>query len=337
MFRFTFGRVCLFAAVACVGMLPSPSRADGFQIYRETRIGKDGQSQLVLNDARFFDREVQNLWNLARPQIEQRVKADLGKPNGFGSGFTLYNITFDLARTGPVRIEPWGSGALMVTLTLSNNHLRVTTTVPGPTPKSWDPTIDVRFDATLRMVITMPRPGAKTRVTWVGANVTRAQASSRSAIVAVAKFFVDSFSNGGSRALLQSLMNIANAQMQSRADFPLTRIDAPIEALRKQGYTKHTSRLQNGQVIVTMIKEQAAGVAALQGVAKMQAARNLGMAQSQSSLANSRVDQVLLNPQPLPPRGGTTNANLIVGSRVNPALFNRVDSVLLNPQPLPPR
>ena len=302
MFCFTnsIRRASLFAVVACVGMLPSVSRADGVAIYKQDVIaGKAGKAQTVFNDPQFFDREVQNAWNVARPMIEQAVKKELGKSNRFGNGFTLYDITFDLARSGPVHIEPWGSGAMKLTFTLNQNHLRFTSTVPGPTPKSWDPTIDVNFDMTLSMVITLPRLGTTTRITWVGANITRVHANSRSVLVAIAKFFVDSFVRGGSRGLLQVGINYANATMQTRLNIPLGRPDSIIAGLSKLGYDKLTSRVQNGMMIVTLVRERT--LAQVIGT-RVLSVRNLGAAGLTTAAGASAASKAELTSPVHPPR-----------------------------------
>ncbi len=311
----------LLATLAVVGLLPGIAAADGLAIYKQEILsGKAGPAQQVFNDPAFFGRAINAAWAAARPELERQLKSELGKSNRFGRGFTLYDIVLNFARSGPVQVQAHGANAVLLTYTLNGNYLRVTSTVPGPTPKSWDPTIHVNFNLQLRMVVTLPRPGTAARVTWISANLTRVEARSKSVLVAIAKFFVDSFVKGGTRGLLERGINLANSKLSAKVNVSLGSPDRILTALRPAGFTGYKAEVLGGRVVLTLTRTTSIRDSIFRPVPKGGLPGPGGVLQRPTG-SSSPGGNVALNPQPLPPRVLTTPGG----------------NVALNPQPLPPR
>jgi len=254
MFAFNSTRrwVSMFAAAALFGMLPSVSKAAGVQVYKQEIVGaKPGQAQLFFNDPLFFDREVQKAWNTARPLIEQRIGSELRKAH-YGD-YHLYDIHVKLAQSGVVRLAPYGTSAMKISYVLKNNHVDAKVDIPW-VPGFLEPKFNVNFDATVSIIVTLPRIGAPTKVTWVGAQLDRVTVSPGNLSGSIAKFFVDHFTTGGSRELLRRAMTYANTHLQTRIDLPLRNVDTLIANAAKLGYNAITSRVQGNNLLVTLIK-----------------------------------------------------------------------------------
>jgi len=296
----TFRRLSLFAVAICLALAPEAARAAGVKVIKQKIVqGKPEAPEQVFNDPQYFDREIQDAWTEARPQTTSDIVADLSKANRFGNGFTPYHINLTLASSGPVGVQRYGYNAVMVTYTLNNSYLRFTSTVPGPTPKSMDPTIDVHFDTTYSALIGLPMNGAKTKLTWSNTEITRVHATSRSVLVGLATTFVNLFSNGGARVSLENRINLSNEKMKKQIESRLARLDALVAGLRAQGYTKLMSEVQNGQLVLTAINNVSAPLRVNPSAIRplnthLNAFRDLPKL--------NPGERVGLNPQPLPPR-----------------------------------
>jgi hypothetical protein len=255
MFRFsTLRRVSLLAVVACMGLLPSvSSAAAGVKVYKQDNsvIGKPGVPQLIYNDATFFDREVKKAWDAARPLIEARMRSELAKAR-YGS-YSLYDIHVRLAQSGTVKLEPYGATAMKISYSLKKNHADFEVSVPN-VPGFLEPEFNVSFDATVSIIVTLPRLGAPTKVTWVGAHLDRVSVSGGNITGTIAKFMIDTFTKGGSRELIRRAMTYANAHMQARIDLPLKQVDTLMANVAKLGFNSVSARVQGGQLLVTLIK-----------------------------------------------------------------------------------
>jgi hypothetical protein len=158
--------------------------------------------------------------------------------------------------------------------------------------------VSARFDVTHSTIIGLPMNGAKSSVKWSHTEITRVQAQSKSVLAGVASAFVNMFSNGGARVSLQNLINVPNTQMKKQIESRLARLDALVAGLRSQGYTKLTSQVQNGQLVLTAIKEILPNANANAMVQPL----NTHLSAMRALSKTSPADRVGLNPQPLPPR-----------------------------------
>ncbi len=294
--KFVSSRPYFLAAVAAVGFLPLTASANGLAIFKqEVNNGKAQSPSQVWQDSAFFSRAVDRAWAKIRPDLEWKIVQELGRGDRFARGFTFYRISLNLARTGQLRLEPRGGNEMLMTFTLNGTYLRFTSTLPGPLGSWADPTMEVRFNAAVRMVVTLPSTSADPKVTWIGGQITWLQLHTKNVLVGAAIAVVGP---QNVQKIMQWGLNFANSKLSKEVNIPLGKVSPLMQPLRRLGYTEMHSQVQNGRVVVTLIKRTHKSSVANLAKAKAKAKATTA---SQPGPGN-RLDNVLLNPQPLPPR-----------------------------------
>ena len=107
-----------------------------------------GQTQAIVDDAHFFDRNVAQRWDIARDTICDELKKSLAKPNSVGKGMSLYNIDCAMGETGVLKILKSNSKgkSFVMNFHVAGNGLTATSTQPTILGSYADPRFSVGFD-----------------------------------------------------------------------------------------------------------------------------------------------------------------------------------------------
>jgi hypothetical protein len=105
---------------------------------------------------------VARAWSVARPLLCAAIESELGRPDRFSRGVTLYGIQCRLQAVPVMSVRQIGPNALEVALSLKRNVLVASATTPTVVGSYGDPRASVDFDVDLRLAVAIGTEPART-------------------------------------------------------------------------------------------------------------------------------------------------------------------------------
>ena len=188
-------------------------------------------------------------WTRARGPVCDALKAQAGKPDLLGHGFTLYKIDCEMAASGTLALTGFSNTVLNVSYRLPGNTFKATSTQPSVAGSYADPCFMFSYDVTANTAIHLDTLKVDPFVVSIS-NVSRPDSCNTAGDIA--KFAATTFHFFGGKDYL-ALVQSSLQRTQSISTDPLNAALSPVVS-SVQGYSKnYASRknwIRNGNIYI---------------------------------------------------------------------------------------
>jgi len=238
------------ALVAPLALAPVAHAQSGLQVLEQAwdPISREVKSLPSFKDVAYFREGAKTLWQKTKPELQTQMKSYLGQ-SGLLKGQTAYDIEVQLGNTPTVRVSNDGSNQLTLSLSLTGNTVRFTTTQPTIAGKYADPRLAADFDIEVEIVLEIPSDLGPLRLARdeqgrerAVIRTTHGHLSSQNLPADVAKAVVDLVSSisqlVGGPDFWEKLEQQLNRQrsIARQVDSYLTPVNTTLASLKAKGY-----------------------------------------------------------------------------------------------------
>lgn len=295
-----------FAGATCLCLIATGAMAQGVQVVTEEGVLGGVRRAIAQNAPGLLSANLQPTWERLRTAAEAKLRDDLGRPDRFFRGVTLYGITCNLSPViRDVTFQPM-PGSIRMRYRLQDNYVKAKSTTPGPLGSYADPTFEIHFDASFLVEITYPGSDLRFKAGPTTVTIENVRFDSQGFVADVA-MLVNDLLNLFTRNILGKSVLIAAVEARSHeftlsTDGMLDRVNRTLRDLASNRFdrkgTVYDPRTRT--VIVTMFKQKDLS---LDGARNDRGKVLQGPKKKKVSVFDQpKGSSVTLNPQPLPPK-----------------------------------